>query len=333
MSRDLHPWALRCAPPTGLVRPTRVDPSGDDGPTRGQARGRAWRRTTPGYFVPATVSNERPEQRILEQSMRLTPDGGVTGWAALRLHGATFFDGLRRDGLTPRPVPLAIGAQHIVRSLPGSVLLRDRLPPGERVVVQQIACVAPARATFDAMRKAPGVREAVVVADMALGGEVVGLSELRGYVESRPAWQGVQQVRDALVLVSCDSRSPAETRLRLVWVLDAALPAPMVNPPVWDRDGRLLGYPDLFDPDAGLVAEYDGADHRSAERHGRDVAREHGFRRTGLEYVTITGPDMRHPHVVVQRLRWAHARAPRLPEPARQWTLTPPPWWRHRLAG
>ena len=41
--------------------------------------------------------------------MRLPAVGAVTGWAACRLHGAAFFDGLAPDGVTPLPVPLAVG--------------------------------------------------------------------------------------------------------------------------------------------------------------------------------------------------------------------------------
>ena len=105
-------------PPDGLVRPVPVDPTGRNGPTRGQANGFRWRRTSCGLFVPAMVDAGVPEQRILEQSMRLT-GGAVTGWASCRLHGAAFFDGLRRDGRTLIPVPLNCGPLHQIRRLPG----------------------------------------------------------------------------------------------------------------------------------------------------------------------------------------------------------------------
>ena len=35
-----------------------------------------------------------------------------------------------------------------------------------------------------------------------------------------------------------------------------------MNCPVHDRSGRLLGIADLLDEEAGLVVEFDGADHR-----------------------------------------------------------------------
>ena len=47
--------------------------------------------------------------------------------------------------------------------------------------------------------------------------------------------------------------------MRLVWVLDAGLPAPLVNQHVGDERGRLLGKADIFDPVAGVFGEYDAA--------------------------------------------------------------------------
>ena len=53
-------------------------------------------------YVPVPVS-PMVEQRIVEHGVRLR-SGAVTGWAALRLWGGGYFDGLDRDGRTPLPV-------------------------------------------------------------------------------------------------------------------------------------------------------------------------------------------------------------------------------------
>ncbi len=111
----------------------------------------------------------------------------------------------------------------------------------------------------------------------------------------------------------------------MVWEVDAGLPRPLVNQEVFGQDGRLLCIADLFDPEAGLVVEYDGAEHRKAGRHSRDVAREERCRAVGLEYCKVTGPDMRRLDVVVDRLLATRGRARFLPEGARRWTITPPP--------
>ena len=40
-----------------------------------------------------------------------------------------------------------------------------------------------------------------------------------------------------------------------------ACPRPLCNVPVFDRFGQHIGTPDLLDPVAGVVGEYDGALH------------------------------------------------------------------------
>jgi len=277
--------------------------------------------------VPSEVDADVPEQRILEQAIRLTSGGAVTGWAACRMHGAAFFDGLRDGGRTPEPVPIDCSPLHQVRRQPGDDLVRDILTPAEIVVVRGVPCTTVPRATFDAMRYARDVRRAVIALDMMAAAGLTTVAQMREYVGRKQAWTGVQRARDAVALADDLSRSPQETRLRLVWQLDCERRKPLVNRPVFDRQGRLLGYPDLFDPDAGVVGEYDGADHRSAQQHSDDVERESGFRDHLLEVVRFTGPDMNLPHRVTDRIHAAYARARWVPPARRTWTLVPPAHW------
>jgi hypothetical protein len=277
--------------------------------------------------VPSVVDPDVPEQRILEQAMRLTSGGAVTGWAACRMHGAAFFDGLRDGGRAVVPVPLNCGPLHQIRRQPGDDLIRDILNPDEIVEVRGVPCTTVPRATFDAMRYARDVRRAVVALDMMAAAGLTTVAEMRDYVGRKQAWTGVQRARDAVALADDLSRSPQETRLRLMWQLDAGRGRPLVNRPLFDLRGRLLGYPDLFDPEAGVVGEYDGADHRSAQRHSDDVDRESGFRDHLLEVVRFTGPDMNAPQRVTERIRAAYARARWVAPARRTWTLVPPAHW------
>jgi hypothetical protein len=320
-------WTPVCKPPRRLVRPVRVDPRGLVGPTRGTSRGPGWRQTSYGFYVPSDVDATVPEQRVLEQSVRLPDHGAVTGWAACRLHGAAYFDGLGRDGRTPKPVPLAIGPSSAIRGDGRVRVSRDRLDAEEIVWLQGVPGATRLRALFDEMREAEDEREASVGMDMMAAAEQVSVSQMREYAAARAGWTGVPQVRRALDLSDEDSMSPNETRMRLVWVLDAGLPRPLVNQPVFDLRGNLLGIADLFDPVAGLVGEYDGAAHRAARRHRRDVMREHNFRTAGLEYVKAVGEDLRQVDVLVDRILTTRRRAP-WPAPARrEWTLVPPEGW------
>lgn len=79
--------------------------------------------------------------------------------------------------------------------------------------------------------------------------------------------------------------------------------------------------------EAGLVGEYDGADHRGAHRHSKDVGREDLLRRHGLEVFRVTGPDLRVPGRVRDRMLEARSRAKWLAEAERAWTTTPPAGW------
>lgn len=258
--------------------------------------------------------------------MRLPTVGAVTGWAACRLFGGSFFDGLAGDGTTPLPVPLAIGPGGNIRPHPQIVLCFDRLPLVDIVRRHGIRTVAATRGVFDAMRLAPSVRAAVVALDMAVAARVTSIERVALYTFAHPGRTNIAQVREALPLAREGSRSPKESRLRLIWEIDARLPPPELNCPVLDREsGRLLGIADLLDVHAGLAVEFDGADHRLAAQHTRDVAKDEAFRSRGLEVCRVTGLDLRDRDLVVRRLLAARGRARFEPPEARKWVAAPVP--------
>jgi hypothetical protein len=278
--------------------------------------------------VPSHVDADAPLQRVAEQAARLPRGGAVTGWGAGALLGATYLDGLAPDGVTRLPVPLALGAAGNIRRSDEVVLLRDELPPDEIIVLHGIPCVIPERAAFDGMRLAPNHTEAVVHMDMLAYGEITSIRRTQAYVDARGAGRkGATRVRAALADAREDSWSPNETRMRMPWLHEACLPEPLLNAAVFDRRGRFLGRPDLLDVESGLVGEFDGADHRGALRHSRDVGREERLRRHGLEICRVTGPDLLVPGLVRSRILSARSRAKWLDEPDRLWTTTPPRGW------
>jgi hypothetical protein len=317
-----HRWQPRRRP-ADYTSPVRVDPDGVTGPTRGRAAGPGWRRTSLGYYVPAHVDPNPPTQRIAEAVPLLPSGGSVTGWGSLHLAHAGFLDGRRLSRVLP--VRLLVGPHAGRHHRPGIQFLEDRLD--DVVWRHGVPCAPLPRSLFDEMR-ASDLREAVVALDMTAAAEVLSVCAFQEYVDGMAGWTGVPLVRAAIDLADEASRSPQETRLRLIWVFDAGLPPPLVNPPVFDMDGNLLGYPDLLDVEAGHAVEYDGEDHRPALRQSSDVGREQGFRRHRIEVTRVTGPDMSSRAKVVGRLLAGRALA-RFEAPSqRTWTLTPPPWWR-----
>ena len=204
-----HLWQPRCAPPDRLVVPCAVDPTGQDGPTKGQARGPLWRRSSPGLYVP-NGSPECVEQRILEAAQRLPPGGSVTGWAALRMAGGGYFDGLKADGVTPRAVRLVVPRGCNLRPWNLTEAERSTIVADEIRILHGAPCTTAERAVFDEARKAVTFREAVVVVDMALAAGLISLESFRSYAVARRGWPGSRRVRAAAALADARSLSPRD---------------------------------------------------------------------------------------------------------------------------
>lgn len=315
-----HRWDPIAPPVTGLVRPVPVDPSGQEGPTRKQARGPHWRTTSPGLFVPATMSDEPVEQRIVEAHAHAGERSVVTGWAALRLHGSGFADGLARDGRTRLPVPVATNGERRAPS-PGLLLVRLRVPEDEVVVRHGVRCAVVERALFDEMRRLRDPGEMAVAVGSVCAADLTSVPRMRRYAAGRRWYRDVRTVVAALEMSVEDCRSPQEDRFRLIWEYDAAWGRPLCNRPVLDECGRLVAVPDLLDVDRGVVGEYAGADHRDIDRHESDIAREAALRGVGLEYVEVVARDLRDPPKVVARMQEAEQRALLL---TRRWQVGPP---------
>jgi hypothetical protein len=304
----------------GLVRPVRLDPTGKKGPTRAQARGPGWRRTSHGFYVPSSVNASDVDQRIVEASAVVPPGGAITGWAALRWRGARWFTGLDAAG-NPLPITILIGT-HDIRPQPGLV------PCGEGThlveYVDGLPVTTAAWTVSFLMRYASTPRTAVKEFDMAAYSDLVSIAEVAELIGHQSSWTGVPQARWAMGHVSENSWSPAEVFMRLSWSIDAGFPVPEPNLPLFDRKGRHLGTPDLVDPDAGVIGEYEGPDHLQRDRRRGDIGREEVFRAHGLEIVTQVAGDRGEEFGA--RLAGAYRRAAARTGP-RLWTAEPPPWW------
>lgn len=183
------------------------------------------------------------------------------------------------------------------------------------------------RTCFDGARRAANPVDAVVFVDLMLHAELVDLAQMRAYVAERWGWLGVPQARRAVNLADPGARNGWETRLRMVWMLEAGLPRPLCNPPVFDLDGKLLGYPDLIDPEAGTVGEFDGKGHRELAQHGADNNREELFEDHGLVVTRAISLDFADQDGLSARMRRAHARGSRRDRRHDRWTLEIPPDW------
>lgn len=321
---ERHQWEPSRERPDDLVMPVHVDPTGGSGPTRHQAAGPRWRQTSSGIYVP-TAAPVHVDQRILEQGSRIRAYGCVTGWAALRWRGASFFDGTGTDG-TPLPVPLVTGG-HGLRPDPRVAISKAQLAPSERELVDGIWVAASDRALFDEVTRHGQRRQGIVDVEMALAARLLTISDFRAYVDRRNAWTGVGLARDVATVAGMGCRSSQEVRMVLVWMWHADLPRPLCNVPIFDRQERLIAIVDLLDVEAGCVGEYQGADHKDGERHRHDVAREQKLRDHGLECFEVVGGDLQDRELASKRMVAARERSLFEAPARRTWTLRQPSWW------
>ncbi|MGA8258464.1 MAG: hypothetical protein WB767_17980 [Nocardioides sp.] len=310
----------------GVVVPVRVDPTGALGPTPDQARGRRWRRTSPGRYVPASVAGDpldRVDQRIVEVAAGLPPGTGVTGWAALHWQGARYLDVTRADGGL-RDVDAALGDAASIAPRRGVVLSYDWLFADDVGEVDGLPITRPERSVSYAARRARTLEQAVRVIDMAAAADLVDLASLGRYAERLTGRSGVRRLMAAIDAADENVWSPMEVTMRLRWT-DRGYPRPLCNAPIFDRNGRHLLTPDPFDPTTGVVGEYDGVVHDLTRVRRRDLDREELCRDHGLERVSMIAADLSS-STFERRLDSAYQRA-RGRQTRGGWTLEQPAWW------
>lgn len=253
--------------------------------------GALWRSPFRDVHVWSATDLDEPLQRAYDAAALLPAAGALGGWAACQVGGARELDGRGPSGREARPVLACLPRELRVRRGPGVRPLRSHLDDGDVTEVCGVRLTRPLRTAFDLARTEPLV-EAVVAVDYLSRGRPEFLGDLLAYTQGHSTFKGSRHALAAVRRASCRSRSSGETRLRLLWTIDAGMPDPLVNPLVRLLDGSLLGMPDLLDPEIGYAGEYDGAGHRDPDQHSRDNVREEGFEGGGLVVVRFGGTDL-----------------------------------------
>lgn len=311
-----------------VVVPVPLDPHGRTGPTRGQAQGPKWRQSSWGLHVPADV-DPTVDQRVVEAAAALPADwGGVTGWAALAWAGGRWFDGTPWGGGPVRPVTLAIGGNRWARPQPTFRTTEERLAPSDLIMVDGVRMTTAVRSVCFEMRYAKDARDAATTLSMACYDDLVSIDEAAAYAATLRGWTGIPLCRDdALPIAYENAWSPREVFMAHVWTLDAGLGPVLLNAPLFGRGGVHLGTPDLIDPVAGVLGQYDGGLHLAGTRRAKDIGREAVYRAHGLECVSMVALDGRDPSAFIARLHAAYGRAGDIPPERRQWMIEQPSWW------
>ena len=229
----------------------------------------------------------------LAAARRLVPcDVPFGGWAALAWLGVTALDGRTGPGgATLLPIPVCTGPAGRMRPLPGLAIDRSTLVAADIVEHNGALATTAERSCLDVMRFF-GAEEGLVAADATVRAGLTTREHLVEALTRMVGLKGVPQARIAVPLVDGRAESGPESRLRYVWVVEAGMPVPLVNPIVVDQDGRFVARTDLLDPEAATVGEYDGAHHRDLKQHTADNVREEDLEGLNLEVTRSTALDL-----------------------------------------
>lgn len=311
-----------------VVIPVRVDPRGLTGPTPGQARGPRWRRSggaCTGMFVPSHVCGDHEPQRIVEAVANAPEGSAATGWAALHWQRARWFPGRTARG-DPLPVPLAIGDRAHLARRTGVQLWRDWLFDGDIIDVDGLPITRPERSVCAAALRARSLEDTVRIICMAMADDLADLMEIGAYAARIRGRPHTRRLTAAIDLSDENVWSPQEVTMMMRWRGRRDGVRLLCNPPIFDLQGNHLLTPDLFDPAAAVIGQYEGIVHTDLKVRRRDLEAEEICRDLGLEVVSMVSADLRDMRSFDHRLAAAYGRAARRSRSA-GWTLAQPHWW------
>ncbi len=297
----------------------------DVGLTWREIAGPLWRTVAPGVHLWLPDDRLDAVTRI-EAAIAWMPNGAALGgWAALRWVGLDVQDGRTGPGACrDLPIPVCLGPVGRVRRPAGIVLDRSTILDVDRTECRGVGVTTPARSCLDVARR-HGPEEGLVATDAALRAGLVTRAELDDALSRLIRIKAVPAARLVAALADPGAESAPESRLRYVWVVEAGLPAPLVNRVVLDGNGIVLGRADLLDETAAMVGEYDGEEHRQLDRHTADNVREESLEATNLLVTRATSIDLwPQRRRLIQRLTQRHAQGMSRDRSRDTWTLGAP---------
>lgn len=221
--------------------------------------------------------------------------GVIAGFSAAALHGSRWIDATR-----------AVDIIHDNRHrLTGLQIWSDRLASDEIDIVGGIAVTTPVRTALDLACWYPTTTAVAALDDLVRTTElkVPDVELLAARYRGR---RGIERARASLNLVDAGAQSPKESWLRVV-LIQAGLPRPQTQIPVYDGFGDAVAYLDMGWDDVMVAVEYDGEQHRYDRRQFTwDVRRLEMIERRGWILVRVVAGD--RPAEVVRRVRAARAR-------------------------
>jgi len=220
------------------------------------------------------------EQRIAAGWLWSNRRGIIAGAAAAALHGAQWI---------PEDVPVEL--VHANSRAPHGVLVRRGvLKDGETQTIAGYAVTTPERTAFDIGRRG-AVHSAVARLDALARATGFKIDDVLRVAQAHPGSPGLRRLETALELVDPGAQSPRETYLRLLFI-DAGLPRPQTQIPVFGADGIPVAYLDLGWEEWMVAVEYDGDQHRTDRRqYVKDIRRLEMLEEMGWIIVRVVAED------------------------------------------
>jgi len=282
--------------------------------TKRMLAGPTWRRLLHDVYVHADAYHPTDHRMwCLAVAVRLPPIATIYGLSAAFLWGV---DLLPHKGRVPAPVHVAVPSK--ARPDPHPRIRYANLALNWEHDVTSLTgmpITTGVRTAFDLGRRLPRA-DALVALDALLRRRTCTKAQLSAYVDARPGWRQVKQLRELLNLAEPLSESPMESRLRLL-LHDAGLPKPtpqfkVVTPTTSSTgstgSGKFIARVDLAYPQWRIAIEYEGDHHREQATFRKDVHRFNALRAAGWLALRFTADDvLRRSEQIPQTVRQAIA--------------------------
>ena len=262
-----------------------------------QLRGPNWQHVTRRVYAPAG------------SLAALTDTAGAFALVLPRLSGFGHLTAaaLRRWWLPWLPTTLPLLATttsgvHVQR--PGLYVRRSQLATFEDL--DGLCVVDPATSLLE-MAVDLSIVDLVPMVDVALRTDACAYDAIAELAHSR--LRGARNLRHALRLSDPRSESPWETILRLIHVVSGFDVVPQRV--IADSNGLEVARADLWLARTRRIHEYDGADHRTAAQHRKDLGREKALARLGCERFGFTASEIvRRPSRIIADAEDAYGLEP-----------------------
>jgi Protein of unknown function (DUF559) len=221
--------------------------------------------------------------------------GVIAGFGAAALHGSKWADDVA-----------ALDLIHDNRRCPAGIRThRDHIEEDEIEVAEGMRITSPARTALDFGCWYP-LMTAVAAIDALGRATEIKVVEVELLARRYPRRRGIARARQAVELFDAGAQSPRESWLRVI-LIQAGLPRPQTQLPVFNEFGRAIAYLDMGWESVRIAVEYDGEQHRSDRRqYTWDVRRLEMLERRGWIVIRVVAGD--RPAEIISRVREAFAR-------------------------